>query len=177
MSTTLSTQNTQSLQQLSSFDEETIKKIAQTTFQLLIDPDSQSTLTDNEIKAQQGLATLISIFARQGLYVDSFSSVLKDNGLSQNSNQYISDLYKQNIDLLRSKIANITVTYPRVVGCEWRLDYSVSNSETGSILSPCFFVKLLFEGGGSINFACNEEEMTALVASLKDATQEAQRNQ
>lgn len=177
MSTTLSTQNSQSLQQLASFDDATIKKIAESTFNSLTDPNYKPTLNEKEIQAQVGLATLISIFARQGLFVDSFNSVLKDNKLSQASIQTIGDLYKQNVDLLRSQISNVAFTYPRVTGCEWRLDYSVSNSETGSVLLPCFFVKLLFEGGGCIDFACNEEEMTALVASLKDASQEAQRSQ
>lgn len=176
MSTTLSTQNTESLHQLASFDDDAIKKIAEATFKSFVDPQYQSPdLNEKEAKAQIGLATLISLYVRQGTFADSLSAVLKDNGLSQTSVQIITDLYKDNVDLMRTHLSNVAFSYPRIIGCEWRLDYSVKNSETGAVLLPCFFIELKLEGGDSINFACNEEEMTALVAALKDASQEAAR--
>ena len=176
MSTTLSTQNSESLRQLSSFDDDTIKKIAEATFKSFTDPQYQSPdLKENEAKAQIGLATLISLYVRQGTFADSLSAVLKDNGLSQTSVQIITDLYKDNVDLMRANLSNVAFTYPRIIGCQWRHDYSVKNSETGAVFLPCFFIELKLEGGDSINFACNEEEMTALVAALKDASQEAAR--
>ena len=175
MSTTLSPQNVSSLKQLASLSDAQIKKVAEATFKSLVDPDFHCDLSSDEAKGQIGLATLIAIYVRQGALVDTLGSTLKDNGVSQTSVQAIIELYKNNVDLLRANISKIGICYPRVIGCEWRLDYSVSNSETGPVDLPLFFVKLLLEGGTSIDFSCNEEEMTALVATLKDASQEAQR--
>ena len=142
MSTTLSTQNNDSLRQLASLDDATIKKIAEATFQSFIDPEYKSSdLNENEAKAQIGLATLISLYVRQGTFADSLSAVLKDNGVSQTSVQTITDLYKDKVDLMRAHLSNVAFSYPRIVGCEWRLDYSVKNSETGPVLLPCFFIE------------------------------------
>ena len=119
MSTTLSTQNNDSLRQLASLDDATIKKIAEATFQSFIDPEYKSSdLNENEAKAQIGLATLISLYVRQGTFADSLSAVLKDNGVSQTSVQTITDLYKDKVDLMRAHLSNVAFSYPRIVGCE-----------------------------------------------------------
>ncbi|OHT11816.1 HCaRG protein [Tritrichomonas foetus] len=172
---TLSPANTNSLKQLGACDEATANKIVEETFNALTNTKHQQKLNEKEAQAQVGLATLISVFARQGSQADSLTPVLRDSGISNGVITKVADLYKKNVDLIRAELANLSFTYPRVTGCEWRLDYSVSNSETGPVYLPNFFVKILLEGGNSIDFSCNEEEMTALVAALKDASQEAAR--
>ncbi|KAH0794517.1 COMM domain-containing protein 3 [Histomonas meleagridis] len=175
MGSTLSPSNAAALKSLSKFDEKTIKKIVDLTFKSFVNQETESDLNEAESKAQIGFATLIAIFVRQASSPDSLKPILQHNGIPDASVNYILDLYKANVDLLRAKLANVGFTYPRIIGCEWRLDYNVSNSESGSILAPLFFIKLNLEGGDSINFTCNEEEMTALVAALKDASLEASR--
>jgi hypothetical protein len=55
------------------------------------------------------------------------------------------------------------------------LYYTVGNSASGGVLLPGFFAKLKIEGRASIDFSCSEKEVTALVAALKDAANEAAR--
>ena len=171
--TTLSPSN--SLSKLASFDEQTIKSIADNTFKVLLNPESDQNLSGDKADAQIGLATLIALYTRQGSATETFQATLKDSGLSDSVASYIANLYKQKVDLLRAQCANIAVVYNRIIGCDWRLDYTVSNSESGSVLLPIFFIKIKLEGGQSIDFSCSEEEMTALVATLKDAAAEAAR--
>ena len=173
--TTLSPTNAAALKCLAKFNDDKIKKITDLTFKALNDGNFQQNLEPEESGAQIGLATLIAIMARQASTAESIAPVLKDAGFSQNSISYITTQYTAQVDILRAQLANITFTYPRIIGCNWRLDYAVSNSETGRVLEPQFFVQIDLEGGSNIKFTCNEEEMTALVASLKDAAAEASR--
>jgi hypothetical protein len=173
--TTLSPSNVSALKKLSSLADQAIASITDATFQALLDPSVVTNLPQDQANAQIGFATLLSLYVRQGATVDALQTVLKDAGISAGSIEYIANAYRQNIDLLRAKCANIALTYNRIVGCDWRLDYTVSNSESGQVFLPIFFVKLKLEGGGAIDFSCSEEEMTALVATLKDATSEAAR--
>ena len=173
MTATLSPGN--SLSKLSSLDDATAKKVADLTFQVLLDPKSENTLTGAAADAQISLATLLSIFIRQGAPAETVQSALKDAGVSDSVTSHVANLYRQNADTLRAECANIALHYNRITGCDWRLDYAVSNSESGSVLLPIFFVKLKLEGDRSIDFSCTEEEMTALVAALKDAMSEAGR--
>ena len=173
MAAPLSPSNT--LSKLSALDDATAKKVADSTFQVLIDPKTENSLSGDAADAQISLATLVAIFVRQGAPAESVQGALKDAGVSDAVISHIIGLYRQHADTLRAECANVALHYNRIVGCDWRLDYAVSNSESGSVLLPIFFVKLKLEGGHSIDFSCTEEEMTALVAALKDAISEAGR--
>lgn len=171
----LSPANASALKILASFDDGKIKSIVDSCFNCLIDPNAENTATGNEANAQIGLATLITLFARQASSSDSLKTTLADAKISEASVQYICAQYNQKVDIIRGKLAQVSVAYPKIVGCDWRLDFAVSNSATGSILKPLFMIKLKTEDGNTIDFTCNEEEMTTLVNSLKEATGEAQR--
>ena len=171
----LSPKNASLLKELASFDDNTIKAIADSCINSLIDPNYENETSGNESNAQIGLATIITLFARQASSSDSLKTALSDAGISENSVNYICSKYNEKVDIIRAKLAQVSIAYPKIVGCDWRLDYAVSNSETGSVLKPIFMVKLKTEDGNTIDFTCNEEEMTSLVTSLKEATAEAQR--
>jgi hypothetical protein len=173
--TTLSPSNVSALKKLASLGDAAVSSITDATFRALLDPSIPQDLPSDQFNAQIGLAALIAIYVRQGATAEALQTVLKDSGISAGSVEYITAAYRQNIDILRAKCANVALTYSRVVGCDWRLDYTISNSESGQVLLPIFFVKLNLEGGTSIDFSCSEEEMTALVATLKDAASEAAR--
>jgi len=175
MTSTLSSSNIDSLKILGTLGEEEVKIVVDSAIRALIHPENEEKLSEQIINAQFGIASLICIFARQSSIADALKPVLKDSGLSQNSIDYVMNAYSANVDIIRGNLANITVSYPKITGCDWRLDYSVSNSESGSVLKPIFFIKLSLEGNQSIDFTCTEEEMTALVTSLKDAVAEASR--
>lgn len=172
---TLSASNMDSLKLLASLDDAKIKEITDITVETLLDSAYDNKLSGKEADAQIGLATLFSIFARQASFANSMKPILKDAGISDSSINYISQKYTTSVDLIRGQPSKISVGYPKIVGCDWRLDYTVSNSEKGSVLKPIFFVKLFVEGGKSIDFTCTEEEMTSLVTSLKEASVEASR--
>jgi hypothetical protein len=173
--TTLSPSNVSALRALATLDSKTVASLTDATFQALLDPSVKQALPPDQASAQVGLATLLALYIRQGATPDALQTVLRDSGIPAGSADYIAGAYRQNVDLLRAKCANIAAPYSRVVGCDWRLDYTVANSESGGVLLPVFFVKLKLEGGTSIDFSCSEEEMTALVATLKDAASEAAR--
>lgn len=171
--TTLSPSNASSLKSLSALSDEEVKQIVDQLFEALVHPETKQDISSELSKAEFGLATLIMIFIRQGSIVDNIQPILKDNGFSADSIKHITEKYKESADLIRARLATVAITYPRLIGCEWRLDYNVSNSETGPVLLPVFFIKLNLEGGDCINFTCNEEEMASLVSSLKEAANEA----
>ena len=175
MSSTLSSTNALMLKSLSKLGDASIKKIVDSTFSMFLHPEQNSDLSPEESNCQTGFATLIAIFTRQCSSPETLQPILHDNGFSDDIIKYIVDTYRDNADLLRAKMANVGFNYPKIVGYEWRFDYYVSNSESGSVLAPLFFIKLDLDTNESINFTCNEEEMTALVASLKDAVGEASR--
>ena len=173
--TSISPTNSTALKILAKLNLDQIKQLTDSCFKCLVEPETENSATGEESTAQIGLATVITVLARQGASVDSLNTILKDAGLNDEAIKYISDKYNKEVDILRAKLSTVSCAYPKVVGCEWRLDYSVSNSETGSVLKPLFFVQLKLEDGSSIDFTCNEEEMTTLVNSLKEASAEAQR--
>jgi hypothetical protein len=173
--TTLSPSNVAALKSLASLDGTAAAALTDATFRALLDPSARQALAPDQANAQIGLATLLALYVRQGAAADALQTVLRDAGVPAGSADYIAGAYRQNVDLLRAKCANLAAPYSRVVGCDWRLDYTVANSESGAVLLPVFFVKLRLEGGASIDFSCSEEEMTALVATLKDAASEAAR--
>ena len=173
--TSISPTNSSALKLLASLSSDKIKSLTDTCFKCLIEPETENSASGDESTAQIGLATVITVLSRQGASADSLATILKDAGLNEESVKYITDKYNKEVDIIRAKLSTVSCAYPKVVGCEWRLDYSVSNSETGSVLKPLFFVQLKLEDGSSIDFTCNEEEMTTLVNSLKEASAEAQR--
>lgn len=175
MSSTLSPTNASLLKALSKLGDESVRRVAASTFRAFLHPEQKSDITPEESNCQTGFATLIAIFVRQCSAPETLQPVLQDSGFSAAAITYIIDLYRDSIDLLRAKLANVSFNYPQIASYEWRLDYYVSNSESGSVLAPLFFVKLNMQSGEAINFTCNEEEMTALVAALKDAVGEANR--
>ena len=171
----ISPSNSSALKILSGFDLGKIKAITEACFKCLVDPEAENPTTGEEANAQIGLAAVITVFARQGASADSLGTILRDAGISDEAVKFICNQYNSQVDIIRAKLSTVSCAYPKIVGCEWRLDYSVSNSETGSVLKPLFFVQLKVEDGTSIDFTCNEEEMTTLVNSLKEASAEAQR--
>jgi hypothetical protein len=173
--TTLSPSNVSALKKLASLSDKAIASITDATFRALLDPSIHQDLPPDDANAQIGLATLLAVYVRHGATAEALQTVLRDAGVSAGSVEYIAAAFRQSVDLLRAKCANVALTYNRVVGCDWRLDYTVSNSESGQVLLPTFFVKLGLEWGMSIDFSCSEEEMTALVAAIKDAAGEAAR--
>ena len=173
MATPLSPSN--SLNKFAAFDEAKAKKVADMTFKVLLDPKTEQRLSVDEADAQIGLATLIAIYVRQGAAAETLQGTLGESKIPESVVGYIGNLYRQNVDQLRAQAANVALNYNRIVGCDWRLDYAVSNSESGPVLLPVFFVKFKLEGGLSLDFSCSEEEMTALVATLKDAMSEGAR--
>ena len=175
MTSTLSSTNLNSLKLLSKFNENEINKIINLTFEVLINPNIETNLNEEESNAQIGIASLITLLARQASISEAIRPILKDFNIPENSINLIIKLYNLNIDIIRSKLLNISISYPKIIGCDWRLDYSVSNSESGSVLKPIFFIKLLIDNGSTIDFTCNEEEMTSFVTTLKDAVLEASR--
>jgi hypothetical protein len=173
MSSALGPSNQASVRQLASSDDATIKAITDGTIKVLLEQASRSHPAFDGASSHAGLATLLALNVRQGTVPESVQSTLKDLGFSAGSIAYITDAYRKNVDVLRADIANIALHYGRVIGCDWRLDYQYINSESGPVRLPIFYVKLNLEGGENIDFSCTEEELTALVASLKDAATEA----
>lgn len=173
--TSLSSTNTAALKQLAGLDENRIKAITELTIKTILDPETANDLKGNEANAQIGLAALFTLFARQGSFAETMKPVLRDSGLNDSIVEFIANQYTAKVDLIRAKLATISAGYPKITGCSWRLDYAVSNSETGSVLKPLFFVHLDVEGVSSLEFTCTEEEMTSLVNSLKEAAAEAAR--
>ena len=76
----------------------------------------------------------------------------------------------------------VIVNAPRIVGIDWRLDYTIESSASGSERSPVYFVTLKVqdhEGDLSsirdVTFLCSSEQLQDLQTKVEDAVTQVQR--
>lgn len=76
----------------------------------------------------------------------------------------------------------VIVNAPRIVGIDWRLDYTIESSISGSERSPVYFVTLKVqdhEGDLSsirdVTFLCSSEQLQDLQTKVEDAVTQVQR--
>ena len=173
MSTTLSPTNAAFIKLLAKMSKDEATKVIDNTIAILTSSQEEIDLTAEESQAQIGLATLLLLNIRQGSSMETIKGTLTDFGLSEEIMAYLDGKLSSACDLIRANLSNINISNPKVVDCDWKLDYVVSNSQAGPIRQPLFFVTFKLDNGKNIEFTCNEEEMTSLVASLKAVQAEA----
>jgi hypothetical protein len=130
-----------------------------------------------------GLMTLISEASRTSATEDSFKSVLEEAGLRSQRASALAKGYQERVSAVREQLrSNVILNAPRIVGIDWRLDYSVESSASGSQHEPVYFVTLKVqdvEGDLSsirdVTFLCSSEQLQDLHAKVEDAVTQVQR--
>ena len=73
----------------------------------------------------------------------------------------------------------IGISFPQIVGIDWRIDYSIRSKATGKDNVPMFYISLkVLENNGQLNnvyFLANLEEMHDLLARVRDAVKQVER--
>ena len=132
--------------------------------------------------AHAGLLTLLSEAARVNADSESFRTTLDDVGLKGERVGQLVGGYTDSVDLIRENLRTDTLGVPRIVGIDWRLDYSIESSASGSQHEPVYFVTLNVqdvEGDVSsvrdVTFLCSGEQLQDLHRKVEDACEQVAR--
>ena len=132
--------------------------------------------------AYAGLLTLLSEAARLHADSESFRSTLDDAGVSGDRAGQLVEGYGNAVALIRDNLRTDTLGVPRIVGIDWRLDFSIESSASGSQHEPVYFVTLNvqdIEGEISsvrdVTFLCSAEQLQDLHKKVEDACEQVAR--
>lgn len=175
--TSLSSINEGLLRDLARRDVSTINKIINLSFDELLSDNKSAAieLTEEESNFQISLSTCILSCCRNSVSSDSFQELLKNYDFSDQIIGILKTKFDENIDLIRAKLSKISFSYQKIVSCDWKLDYLVSDSESGSVLKPMVLIQFITDENKKIRFTCNEEELTTFVTSLREINNEVNR--
>ena len=130
-----------------------------------------------------GLMTLISEAARTNATSESVQSTLEEAGLRTSRASALAKGYQERaVDVREQLRSNAVLNAPRVVGIDWRMDYSLESSASGSQHEAVYFITLKVqdvEGDLSsirdVTFLCGSEQLQDLHAKVEDAVAQVQR--
>merc|ERR1711865_742705 len=147
------------LSTLSGLPEDAFQLLLSSTFEILLGQTSEDELLDQlstmgidalDVKrAFSGLSGAMLTCARAGL---------------QHST----------VDALRSELRKTTFGNDRIVGLEWRVDYSVKSRYLEKLRECCYIITIITEAADGtqqppISFTCDVHDLTELVGKLQDA--------
>ncbi len=91
---------------------------------------------------------------------------------------FLTAVYEQHNDVLIEQLSQIGISFPAIVGIDWRLDYSVRSKHGGRENTPLFMVSLQVKDRGIIRYVdmiATQEELQDLLAKVKDAVKQVER--
>lgn len=120
--------------------------------------------------------------ARLSLLTSSFitiRAVLLEQSLSNDVIDILVAFYQQQQDTITQHLSQIGISFPQVVGVDWRLDYLVRSKVAGRENVPMFHVCLHVmdkeEDMRDIKFLASLEEMQDLLSKVRDAVKQVER--
>ena len=132
--------------------------------------------------AHMAVLTLLSEAARVNADKGSFQGILEDAGLSADRISGLVEGYASAVEIIRENLKTDTLGVPRIVGIDWRLDFSIESSAFGSQHQPMYFVTLNLqdvEGDATsirdVTFLCSAEQLQDLYAKVEDACEQVAR--
>lgn len=110
--------------------------------------------------------------------VDQLKQVLVENGIKKDRIAVIEDLYNNHLTNITRHLEYTAISFPSIVGVEWRLDYSLRSKHGGKVNMPLFFVSLQVNDNGvvkNIDLICTREELLDMLAKVKDAVKQVEK--
>ncbi len=94
---------------------------------------------------------------------------MQEQGLSQELMDVIAAFYEQHAETIISHLGRIGISFPQIVGLDWRLDYMVRSKSAGRENIPMFHVALRVmenEQIRDVSFLASIEEMQDLLSKV-----------
>jgi hypothetical protein len=143
----------------------------------------QAEETAAQIKcAHAGLLTLLAEAARIHADGESLRATLDDAGVGADRAGQLVEGYASAVALIRENLRTDALGVGRIVGLDWRLDFSIESSASGSQHEPVYFVTLNVqdvEGDPSsvrdVTFLCSSEQLQDLHRKVEDACEQVAR--
>ena len=129
--------------------------------------------------AYSALCAFIIEAVRGDTPTSSLQSSLDDAGFSSSAINTFLSLYSQHKqDIL--DVLNVTAfKLPKIVGLDWRLDYKICSSGTGTDLLPQYFITIEVEEPNgthrNIEFSASWTELQDLLWRVRDASKQVER--
>merc|ERR1711865_18408 len=172
------------LSTLSGLPEDAFQLLLSSTFEILLGQTSEDELLDQlstmgidalDVKrAFSGLSGTMLTCARAGLQHSTVGEQLTEAGLSADRSAVAAETYAETVDALRSELRKTTFGNDRIVGLEWRVDYSVKSRYLEKLRECCYIITIITEAADGtqqppISFTCDVHDLTELVGKLQDA--------
>lgn len=171
------------LSSLSSFSPEQTGKLCRVFLQKLV-LGTNANLDEKTADILDGIGALLLDAAKTRTTEAVLRTTLQEQGILGGNIDVIIAFYQQHQETITTYISKIGISFPQIVGIEWRLDYSIRAKNIGKENIPMFYIslKVLHSNTGSvedkvtnINFIATLEELQDLLAKVKDAVKQVDR--
>lgn len=135
-----------------------------------------------DIETKNAFAAALSLAleaARQDAGAEEINTLLEDAGILGEQAEVFQSLLTQFKPHIRSHLSRIDISFPVLIGVEWRLDFYMKSDSYENARQPIFFITLHTRlPDGSIepqSFTCNYPELQDLLSHLTDACNQAKK--
>ncbi len=167
----LSQRESKALSNLEDFSPEQVNKLCRNFLQrLLLGSQNVAPLDDKLTSAVEAIGTLLIDAAKTQCNETQLKGVLQEQGLSPDVSTVILNFYQQHGETIVSHLGRIGISFPQVVGIDWRLDYMVRSKSAGRENIPMFHVALRVmedEKMRDVTFVASLEEMQDLLSKVR----------
>ncbi len=106
-------------------------------------------------------------------------SFLEEGRLSSARAQYLASKMDAGRGALRGRLGGLSVSFPRVCGIDWRLDYYIKSNAIEKVDVPVYFVCLKVKQPDDtvrdVPFSSSLQELQDLLSKLQDAAKQVER--
>lgn len=185
------------LRALAQLTDGAFQKIAQLSFGVLSDEKKQNSgastklLTSEKIVGQDfakakiafaGLLTLLLEAAKLKVNSEAIQATLEDAGLGADRAEIIGKGHDAFVEATRVRLDYSSLGAAKIVGCDWRLDYTAVSSSVQTQNRGLYFVTLKvqepFQGAQKIRdvtFTATPQQLQKLLETVRDATKQVER--
>ena len=136
----------------------------------------------HSIIAKSTYASLVG-FILEAAKTDSsgsaLSAQLQEAGLGDARMKLVAKKYESNVEEIQKLLGSIGFKLPKIVGIDWRLDYTLRSSKVGKLNGDMYFIKLKTLSAlgvpEDVEFTCNFEQLKDLLSKVRDAKKELNR--
>ena len=131
-------------------------------------------LTSELVPSSLPLCVIVTEALKQNMTDGDFKIFLTETiELSEELADYFTEQFSVKKELLRNYMQGLSVSYPEIVDCKWRLDCAVKSDTCDVIREPRYFISLTLRHNlgnlSSLTFSSSLEGLQDLVQSLRQA--------